>query len=94
MKIKELHLNKWMVIRQADFEDLSDFVVIAGPNGVGKTKIKDAIVYIFQNSGNPPPGSKVILEATNAEERSAWEATNWRFLNPHSGAFSQKIIRD
>lgn len=72
MRIKELHLNDWMVIRQADFQDLSNFVVIAGPNGVGKTKIKEAIVHIFQNGGNPPPGSKVILEATNDDERSAW----------------------
>lgn len=72
MRIKELHLNNWMVIRQADFQDLSNFVVIAGPNGVGKTKIKEAIVHIFQNGGNPPPGSKVILEATNDAERAAW----------------------
>lgn len=72
MRIKELHLNNWAVIRQADFQDLSDFVVIAGPNGVGKTKIKEAIVHIFQNSGNPPSGSKVVLESTNEDERSAW----------------------
>lgn len=72
MRIKELNLNNWTVIRQADFQNLSDFVVIAGPNGVGKTKIKEAIVYIFQNNGNPPPGSKVVLEATNEEERAAW----------------------
>lgn len=72
MRIKELNLNNWTVIRQADFQNLSDFVVIAGPNGVGKTKIKEAIVYIFQNNGNPPPGSKVVLEATNDEERAAW----------------------
>lgn len=72
MRIKELHLNKWQVIREASFQDLSDFVVIAGPNGVGKTKIKEAIVHIFKNSGNPPAGSKVVLEATNLDEISAW----------------------
>ena len=72
MRIKELHLKDWQVIRQADFQDLSDFVVVAGPNGVGKTKIKEAIVHIFQSGGNPPPGSKVILEATNPEEIAAW----------------------
>lgn len=72
MRIKELNLNNWMVVRQADFCDLSDFVVVAGPNGVGKTKIKDAIVHIFQNNGNPPAGSRVVLEATNDDERTAW----------------------
>ena len=74
MRIKEIHLNNWSVIRQADFEGLSDFVVIAGPNGVGKTKIKESIVHIFQNNGNPPAGSKVVLEATNSDEESAWSA--------------------
>ena len=72
MRIKELRLNNWEVIRQVDLLELSDFVVIAGPNGVGKTKIKNAIVYIFQNSGNPPAGSNVILEATNQQETNRW----------------------
>lgn len=75
MRIKELHLKNWMVVREASFQELSDFVVIAGPNGVGKTKIKEAIVHIFQNNGNPPAGSKVILEATNEDERAAWGGT-------------------
>jgi ABC-type cobalamin/Fe3+-siderophores transport system ATPase subunit len=74
MRIKELQLNEWSVVRQANLENLSDFVVIAGPNGVGKTKVKEAIVHIFQNNGNPPSGSTVILEATNAEELEAWGA--------------------
>jgi predicted ATPase len=72
MRIKELRLNNWEVIRQADLLELSDFVVIAGPNGVGKTKIKNAIVHIFQNSGNPPAGSSVILESTNQQETNSW----------------------
>ncbi len=72
MRIKELKIRNWEVVRQADLEELSDFVVIAGPNGVGKTKIKNAIVHIFQNSGNPPAGSSVILEATNNKERKTW----------------------
>lgn len=72
MRIQELHLKDWRVIRQADLLDLSDYVVVAGPNGVGKTHIKEAIVYIFQNGGNPPPNSKVVLQATSPEEISEW----------------------
>lgn len=72
MRIRQLILNNHQVIREATFAELNDFVVIAGPNGVGKTKIKDAICYIFQNSGNPPPESSVTLEATNEEERTNW----------------------
>jgi len=70
MRIQELRLKDWRVIRQADFLDLSDFVIIAGPNGVGKTHIKEAIVHIFQKGSNPPANSKVVLQATNDEERA------------------------
>src|SRR5690242_8783980 len=72
MRIKDLYLSNWQVIREANFQDLSDFVVIAGPNGVGKTKVKEAIVHIFTNGGNPPSGCKVILQATNQDEEQAW----------------------
>lgn len=79
-----------MVIRQADFQNLSDFVVVAGPNGVGKTKIKEAIVHIFSNSGNPPPGSKVILEATNDDERTAWGSNEVTLPQPAFWSFFAK----
>lgn len=77
MRIKELKIRNWEVIRQADLEDLSNFVVVSGPNGVGKTKIKNAIVHIFQNNGNPPSGSSVTLEATNQKERNTWKTTEF-----------------
>ena len=87
MRIKELHLKNWQVIRQAEFVELSDFVVVAGPNGVGKTKIKESIVHIFQNNGNPPAGSEVILHATNEEERAAWGADEVSLPQVFWGAF-------
>ena len=86
MRIKRLDIKNWQVIREVLLEDLSDFVVIAGANGVGKTKIKDVICHIFINQGNPPAGSSVILEATNQDELSNWGAEeivlpNSSFLN-------------
>lgn len=90
MRIKELHLNAWQVIRQADFLDLSNFVVIAGPNGVGKTKIKESIVHLFQSGGNPPPGSQVILQATNADEISAWGSAEVNLPQGFWGSFFGK----
>jgi len=74
MKIKELNLKNWSVLREASFSQLGDFVVIAGPNGVGKTKAKDAIVHIFRNGGRPPAGCSVVLAATNTDEIQAWKS--------------------
>jgi AAA15 family ATPase/GTPase len=74
MRIKNLYLKDWSVIREAEFNDLENMVIIAGPNGVGKTKIKDVISQIFRSGGNPPPGCRVTLEATSKEELSAWKS--------------------
>lgn len=69
MKIKELHIKSFQVIKDALFSDMGSTVVIAGPNGVGKTTVKNAIIHTFQN-GQPPLNCKIVLEATNDEERN------------------------
>ena len=81
MRIKELILKDYQVIKNVKIENLSDFNVIAGPNGVGKTKIKDVICYIFQNNGNPPPNCSVVLESTNKQEKTNWGTDNIKL--PH-----------
>jgi hypothetical protein len=87
MRIKELDIKKYEVIREAKFTDLSDFVVVAGPNGVGKTKVKNFISHIFAHNGIPPSGSTVIIQATNAEEVTEWGATEVTLPHP-TPAFS------
>jgi predicted ATP-dependent endonuclease of OLD family len=90
MRIKSLYINNWNVIREANFENLGDFVVVAGPNGVGKTQIKDVICYIFQNNGNPPPNCRVTLQATNQTEMDIWKKEEFSLpFQPFWGFFSQ-----
>lgn len=90
MRIKDLEINNFKVIRSAHFNNLSDFVVIAGPNGVGKTKVKDAICYIFQNNGNPPPDCKVVLEATSKEEKDSWGSESIELPHKNFWGFTSK----
>lgn len=51
---------------------LSDIVVIAGPNGVGKTRLIQALLNFFQN---PTEASSVgmTLEATCEQEEALWK---------------------
>jgi AAA15 family ATPase/GTPase len=86
MRIKELQLKNYNVIKSAVFADLGPTVVIAGPNGVGKTTVKNAIIQTFQN-GNPPPGCRIVLEATNEEERAQLNGDDQIAL-PNSGFFN------
>jgi AAA domain, putative AbiEii toxin, Type IV TA system len=54
-----------------DADDLSNRVVVAGANGVGKTRLKQQLLTIVQNM-SPNPTSYVTVEATSDEEKSAW----------------------
>jgi len=83
MKIKRLEIKGYQVVREVGLDDMGDFVVIAGPNGVGKTKVKDAICFLSSNNGNPPEGCSVELEATNEEEKNNWGAESVSL--PNSG---------
>lgn len=54
-----------------DVSALSDIVVLAGPNGIGKTRLLQALINFFQNP-NPNQSLQVVLEATSPSETTAW----------------------
>jgi hypothetical protein len=47
-------------------------VVIAGPNGVGKTRLLNAILASLRNPGASPSQSHLIVSATHDREREEW----------------------
>jgi hypothetical protein len=53
-------------------EALSDTVVFAGPNGVGKTRLITEIILRLQDARAQRPNVALIIEATSAEEEAAW----------------------
>ncbi len=86
MRIKELHIKNFQVIEDAHFLEMGNTVVIAGPNGVGKTTVKTAIIQTFQN-GSPPTNCKIILQPTNTEEKNSLKNAEEISL-PDDGFFS------
>ncbi len=58
-------------IKQVSVEKLSDTVVLAGPNGVGKTNVVTAVMRRLQNA-QPENDVWLIVEATNDGERIEW----------------------
>jgi ABC-type cobalamin/Fe3+-siderophores transport system ATPase subunit len=71
MRLKHIAVRNILPVRNFDVDDLSDVVVLAGPNGVGKTRLVDGLLQYFQA---PSPGGvvKLMIEATNDAERSQW----------------------
>lgn len=52
-------------------DSLANVVVIAGPNGVGKTRLVQQLLAHLQNA-QPQPNISVVIEPTCKEERDAW----------------------
>lgn len=64
MKIKSIKLTDYPPIGNFEIQDLGNTVVIAGANGAGKTRIKEAIVGMLQGQ----PNMDAVIAATRPEE--------------------------
>ncbi len=64
MKIKSFKITDFQPIKNLSINDLGNIVIIAGANGSGKTRLKQAIVSTLQGS----PQMDMTIEATRKEE--------------------------
>lgn len=78
MRIKRISAQDIAPVRTFIAEDLKDLVVIAGPNGVGKTRLVNGLLNYFRN---PRPGGRrgvylanpsFVIEATDRTEQETW----------------------
>ena len=80
MRLRALETKNIPPIRNFAIADLADVVVLAGPNGVGKTRLVQAIMSAFQN-----PSAQTVrlnIEATTPEESNAWGTKSLDTSNP------------
>jgi ABC-type cobalamin/Fe3+-siderophores transport system ATPase subunit len=80
-------------IKNFSVSDLTDVVVIAGPNGVGKTNILNFLLNKFRGpSANP--SIQIIVEATSESEKNTWK--NLARLNtatPQEAGILQQFVQ-
>lgn len=72
MRLKMIRAKDTLPVKRFDVDDMSDVVVIAGRNGIGKTRLLQALISSFQN----PMGRKnvqLIVEATSTDEKKIWK---------------------
>lgn len=67
MKIKSLEIRDYHPIKNLKLENLGSVVIIAGANGAGKTRLKQAIVQSIQNT----PVMDIEIVSTRKEEEEA-----------------------
>ena len=71
MKIHAIDVTDLPPVRRFSVDELSDIVVIAGPNGVGKSRLIDGLLRKFQKV-NPAPPARIVIRATTQVERKDW----------------------
>ena len=68
MKLKIINAKDYPPIRHFEIAELSDIVIIAGANGSGKTRLKNAIVETFRNPNAPQ--IEVTVQSTRPDQES------------------------
>lgn len=71
MLLKSIRAKNILPVKRFDVENLSDVVVLAGRNGVGKTRLLQALINGFQNPAGQQ-NTQFIIEATSNEEIRKW----------------------
>lgn len=71
MRITSIHADEVLPVHHFSVGRLSDVVVIAGPNGVGKSRLIEGLLQKFQNPTSFP-NIQINLEATSPSERAEW----------------------
>ena len=70
MRIDRIILQDHPPIKMFEVETSSNVVIIAGANGSGKTRLKEALVNTFRSPNNPL--ASLSISATRDKEEAAW----------------------
>lgn len=91
MRLKAFAVEKIGPIRRVEVGDLADVVVLAGPNGVGKTNVLSALLDHARNSRHGPVW--MIVEATSPAESNRWKKKTLDTRKPEDVALLQGQLR-
>ena len=98
MKIKKITATDIPPVKNFMADGLKDLVVIAGPNGVGKTRLVDAMLRYFKtpssnNRGKYSTNPSFIIEATDAFERETWGQQELDTTKPEEAEALQSFLQ-
>ena len=89
MRIRSIQAKDVKPTKLVKMSDLSDVVVLAGPNGVGKTRLINALLEHFQGSN---PNVSLTIEATTGVEREEWKKDILDTTNPQDAALLRSML--
>jgi predicted ATP-binding protein involved in virulence len=89
MKLNLIDVENILPVKKFFVENLSNVVVLAGPNGVGKTRLIQGILQAFQSSGSYP-NIRLVIEATTKKESDLWGKSS---IDTSIPADAEKLMR-
>jgi len=91
MRIKSLSAKNVLPVNYFSVDNLSDLIVIAGPNGVGKTRLIASLIAYFQNlSGDQ---IRLSIQATSEEEITTWGKRELDTSIPEDAALLRSMLQ-
>jgi predicted ATPase len=91
MKLTGIRALKIKPIEFFEVSNLSDVVVIAGPNGVGKSRLIASILQHLRQLTNQ--GVTLKFEATSATEEATWQKKTLDTAIPQDAALLKKLVQ-
>jgi predicted ATPase len=91
MRIRSLTVSNVAPIAHFRAEELSDTVVLAGANGVGKTRLVEALINQFSNLSSP--NIEMIIEATDRAEHDQWQKPHLDTADPRDAQLLQQTLQ-
>lgn len=85
MRITSIKASNVLPVKKFEVDELSDTIVIAGPNGVGKSRLIQNVLVHIQNLA-VSPNMSLIIEATDQKEVDAWGQKEINTSNPTEAA--------
>lgn len=71
MRLIAIYATNVPPVKKFEVTDLSDVVVLAGPNGVGKTRLVNRLLA-YLRSPQPAADIRLVVKATTKEETELW----------------------
>lgn len=92
MRIIDINVKQKPPIANFEVSNLSSIVVLAGPNGIGKTRLIQQIINLFQNPRQDPALS-VKVDATSQDERKKWGKDSLSTLDPGDSSILRQHLQ-
>lgn len=96
MRLKGFSVQKTGPVEHVTVDDLASVVVLAGPNGVGKTSVLNALLHLAQNPtpyANSNANVWMQIQATSDTERARWEKDCLDTRIPHDAGLLQATLQ-